>query len=163
MAHNFLSLLSEAQRDYLRLVREGRTSTEIAQLRGGSHHTVNAEIALAVRIVGAKNRAEASARVAELELALAPAPAAPQSASYEYSYDPPPVVERAEPILPRAQETPVEGHLHLPISTRLIPTNQLTFWQRTAWILILAMAVALVVGGLVTGITAQLEGLGRHM
>jgi DNA-binding CsgD family transcriptional regulator len=171
MSYDVLTLLSETQRDYLQLVAGGMTSKQIALLRGGSHHTVNVEIARAVRIVGAKNRVEASLRIIELERSPKPVAttdfpaAAPQSASYdisyEPSYEPEPIVQPAQVDISQTSEAPGERHFFLPVSTRANPQNTLTFWQRTVWVLILAMAIAMALGGLVSGITALLDGLGR--
>lgn len=150
--HRF-DLLSDVQREYLRLVHRGLTSKQIAQQRGGSHHTVDAEIAVAMKMIGAERRTQAAALFAAHEASL----------SYEPSYEPPSVAVSADPaVIPAPGETSPLGGIPLPIPTVGRPINEQTFWQRTAWIVILAVGIALAAGGLLSGIIAQLNALGQR-
>jgi DNA-binding CsgD family transcriptional regulator len=154
MADERFALLTDTQRTYLRLVHSGLTSKEIAQRLGGSHHTVNAEVAVAVRILGARGRTDAAAMLVAHDA----------SASYEPSYDPGAIAVSPISEAPKtAGDRPAHTGFSLPIPTAGRPFNDLTFWQRTVWIVIIAAVVALLVGGLITGIIAQLDGLGRRM
>ncbi len=155
MDESRFAVLTNAQRAYLRFVAAGLTSKQIAQQLGGSHHTVNAEIAIAVRVLGAKTRSDAAAMLDRHE----------QSESYDPSYEP-----RALADTPAPTALPSSGSRHrtfdgfsLPIPTAGRPLNALGFWQRTMWILVIAAITALVMGGLITGIMAQLDGLERRI
>lgn len=155
MDESRFAVLTDAQREYLRSVGAGLTSKQIAQQRGGSHHTVNAEIAIAVRVLGANTRADAAAMLDRHE----------RAGSYDRSYDPPAVVDAtisAAPSVSGGEHRTFDG-FPLPIPTTGRPLNALGFWQRTMWILVIAAITALVMGGLITGITAQLDGLGRRI
>jgi DNA-binding CsgD family transcriptional regulator len=153
MANERTTLLTELQRSYLRLVHAGQTSKEIAQRLGASHHTVNSQIAVAVRVLGARSRTDAAALLARMEA----------GGSYDRSYDPEAVAEPPpeRPVV-SSEERPSEGP-PLPVPTPGRPQNDLTPLQRILWILVLAATIALIVGGLISGITAQLEGLGRRV
>lgn len=155
MDESRFAVLTDAQRAYLRLVATGLTSKQIAQQLGGSHHTVNAEIAIAVRVLGATTRADAAAMLDRHE----------RSGSYDPSYDPPTLVDTPIPATTSSSggEHRSFDSFHLPIPSTGRPTNDLGFWHRTMWILIIAAITALVMGGLITGITAQLDGLGRRV
>ena len=154
MGDERLELLSEQQRNYLRCVHRGLTSKEIAQQHGGSHHTVNAEIALAMRLLGARSRAQAANMLIEAEM----------RSSYERSYEPPAIAETSElPVVPMPGKAPFVPTFSLPIPTAGRPTNELSFWQRTRWIVILAVTLALAAGGLLSGIIAQLNALGQRI
>lgn len=141
------------QREYLRLVADGKTSKEIAQLRGGSHHTINAEIGVAMRIMGETSRGAAAAKFATFE----------NSDSYERSYEPDVVACTAKkaPEPDREEAGDANHHLLLPVPTGKQPTNELTTWQRIGWIVAIATTLALLVGGLASGVTALLEGVSR--
>jgi DNA-binding CsgD family transcriptional regulator len=153
MADDRTTLLTELQRSYLRLVHSGLTSKEIAQRLGASHHTVNSQIAVAVRVLGARSRSDAAALLVQRE----------QFASYDPSYEPPAVAEAAlEPPTSVQDQSHFREGLLLPVPTGGRPLNKLTPLQRILWILGLAAVIALIVGGLISGITAQLEGLGRR-
>lgn len=153
MPDSRFDLLSDLQREYLRAVYRGLTSKQIAQQHGGSHHTVDAEIAIAMRLTGASRRTQAAAMLAEHEA----------SPSYERSYDPADVAVSVEPTVnPAAGETPPHSGVSLPIPTAGRPINTLTFRERTMWILILAVSIALAAGGLLSGIIAQLNALGQR-
>ena len=148
------TLLTELQKSYLRLVHAGLTSKEIAQRLGGSHHTVNSQIAVAVQLLGARSRSDAAALLIERDA----------RASYDRSYEPQTVAEATpEPPLLSAQDGSSYEGLLLPVPTSGRPLNKLTPMQRILWILALAAVIALIVGGLISGIIAQLEGLGRHI
>jgi DNA-binding CsgD family transcriptional regulator len=148
--------LSELQRTYLRFVAQGMTSKQIAQSIGGSHHTVNAEIGVAMRVFGARSRHEAAAILARVD----------KTGSYDSSYEPPAIVE-----LPSRPEEPagVEGEEQAdhgqgwgaPVATRRRPINTLTAGQRVGWILVIASVVALLLGGLVSGVATLLVSLNR--
>jgi len=146
-------LLTEQQRIYLRLVQNGLTSKEIAKQLGGSHHTVNVQIAAASRVLGARSRTEAAAMLAQAE------------SSYEPSYEPDTIAHQIDRAArtPSVANDPSIGRFALPVPTTGRPTNDLTSRQRVLWILVLAAVVALIVGGLVSGIVAQLDGLGRRV
>lgn len=149
-----LNLLTEQQREYLRRAGAGETSKQIAQAVGGSHHTVNAEIAIACKILGAKSRIQAAKILGELESAP----------SYDSSYDPPALVAPSEMNPSSAAREALEHRswLSLPVPTSGRPTNDLTIAQRIFWIITLAAIIALIFGGLLSGIIAQLDGLARH-
>ncbi|WP_174275571.1 LuxR C-terminal-related transcriptional regulator [uncultured Sphingomonas sp.] len=154
MVEDRAALLTNEQRSYLRLVDGGLTSKQIAQTNGGSHHTVNVRIAEAVRLLGVQTRAEAAAIVAAIDA----------RGSYDRSYDPQTIVSTdRRSALSGAGNMPVrETGLPLPIATSGRPINTLNFWQRCVWILLLAASTALLVGGLVSGIIAQLDAVGRR-
>lgn len=143
--------LSDVQRTYLRLVARGLTSKQIAQDLGGSHHTVNAEIGIARRVLGAKSRQEAARIFVRSE----------HDVSYERSYEPPGVARTASPVAPTDDDRERSSELLWPIPTRRRPENRLNAWQRVGWILALAAATALLLGGLVSGVAAMLVSLER--
>ena len=143
--------LSDAQRTYLRLVAQGLTSKQIAQDVGGSHHTVNAEIGIAMRVLGAKSRQEAARIFVRSE----------HDVSYERSYEPPGVAHPASAIAPTDHDRKRNSEPLWPIPTEHRPENRLNAWQRVGWILALAAATALLLGGLVSGIAAMLVSLER--
>lgn len=150
--------LSDTQRAYLRCVAQGMTSKQIAQSVGGSHHTVNVEIGIAMRLLGAKSRHEAAA---VLQRTQGPG-------SYKPSYEPPAIVE---PTAPHEKSRPDEEREQaddglgwgLPMATRGRPINTLTAGQRMGWILVIAASVALLLGGLVSGVATLLMSLDRLM
>lgn len=149
------AILTDAQRRYLRLVAEGRTSKQIAQEVGGSHHTVNVQIGAAMRVLGAASRRQAAAMVG----------AADRTGSYEPSYEPPAIA----PSLAGGQAAPRHDHARdeqpwpIPIATAARPTNSLSVAQRLAWILVIAAAVALLLGGVVSGVTTMLVTFGSYV
>ena len=143
--------LSDAQRAYLRLVAQGLTSKQIAHKLGGSHHTVNAEIGIAMRVLGARSRQEAARILVRSEEAV----------SYEPSYEPPGVAHPAPPGAAMADDRERISDPQWPIPTEQRPENTLNARQRVGWILALAAAIALLLGGLVSGVAAMLDSLGR--
>jgi DNA-binding CsgD family transcriptional regulator len=149
--------LNETQRAYLRLVAQGMTSKQIALAVHGSHHTVNAEIGIAMRLLGAKTRHEAAAMVGYADI----------SSSYEPSYEPAalavPPREAAGSDEDEGDETDAGTGWALPVATRKRPINTLTTGQRIGWVLIIAALVALLLGGLVSGIATILVSLHRLM
>jgi len=155
MADTREALLTDAQRAYLRLVHAGLTSKEIAQRLGASHHTVNAQIGVAMRVLGAASRAEAAAMLAKAEA----------GGSYESSYEPAAIADRSEAdTIGGEEQAAADGRgLPLPVPTAGRPLNDLTFWQRLLWIIALAAVIALAGGGLISGIIAQLDGLARRV
>jgi DNA-binding CsgD family transcriptional regulator len=145
--------LSEAQRTYLRLVSEGLTSKQIANALGGSHHTINAEIGIAMRVLGAKSRQEAAALVQRSE----------ESGSYERSYEPPAVAAPPPAEPNRGRDEDGGSGTGLPWPTAGRPDNTLSAWQRIGWILLLAAVVALLLGGLAGGVAALLVSLDQWL
>lgn len=152
-AHTRTTSLTQAQRHYLRLVGAGMTSKQIAQQVGGSHHTINAEIGIAMRILGATSRHQAAI--------LLDAPT--RAGSYEPSYDAPAVVAPAVGRDERPQDEVSGGEQPwpIPVATAARPINRLSTAQRLAWVLVIATVVALSLGGLVSGITTMLTSLSR--
>lgn len=148
-----VAILTEAQRRYLGLVAGGLTSKQIAQQVGGSHHTVNVRIGAAMRILGATSRLQAASMVRD---AAAPA-------SYEPSYEPNAVADPAPAAATvlRHELPGGEQSWAIPIATAARPTNSLGTGQRLAWVLVIAAAVALLLGGLVSGVTTMLVSFGR--
>jgi DNA-binding CsgD family transcriptional regulator len=144
-----LDLLTDTQKDLLRFVQDGLTSKEIAQRLGGSHHTVNADIAAAVRLLGLRSRMQAAALLAARDA----------GGSYEPSYEPAAIVDGAAMVLPPAQGKGPETGFPLPIPTSGRPTNTLTIWQKALWIFALAVILALLAGG----ISAQLWAISQHL
>jgi DNA-binding CsgD family transcriptional regulator len=143
--------LSDAQRAYLRFVSQGLTSKQIAHAVGGSHHTINAEIGIAMRVLGAKSRQEAAATLLRLE----------EVASYERSYEPVRVAVPAPPVAQQASDGEGKSSPARPWPTDSRSENMLSAWPRIGWILGLAAAIALLLGGLVSGVAALLDGLSR--
>ncbi|WP_420606326.1 helix-turn-helix domain-containing protein [Novosphingopyxis sp.] len=143
------SLLTETQVDYLRLVSAGLTSKEIAQKVGGSHHTVNSEIGIAMRVLGAKSRRDAAGFLNLLS----------NYVSYESSYEPSAIPKATILSEPEGggEKTGLISELRLPMPTKSHPINDMSVWKKTGWILVLASAVALLVGGLVSGIVSMLS------
>ncbi len=145
--------LTEAQRQYLRLVASGMTSKQIAQKVGGSHHTINVQIGIAMRILGATSRHQAAVLLDTID----------RTGSYEASHEPPAV---ADPVMgdesPPTEVVPA-GYQHwpIPVATKARPTNTLSAAQRIAWVLVIATVVALLLGGLISGIATMLTSLGR--
>ena len=109
------TLLTDDQCEYLRLVKQGKTSKEIAQLKGGSHHTVNLEISIAMRILGASSRSLAATKLASLE----------DVGSYEPSYEPNAVANpiEFEAIADREETGNADHYLPLPVPTGQRPTE----------------------------------------
>lgn len=149
--------LNETQLAYLRLVAQGMTSKQIALAIQGSHHTVNAEIGIAMRLLGAKTRHEAAAMVGYVDIA----------SSYEPSYEPPALavsaVETAGSVEDEGEQADAGRGWAIPVATRKRPINTLTMGQRIGWILVIAALVALLLGGLVSGIATILVSLDRLM
>jgi DNA-binding CsgD family transcriptional regulator len=143
--------LSDAQRAYLRFVSQGLTSKQIAHTVGGSHHTINAEIGIAMRVLGAKSRQEAAAILLRLD----------EVASYERSYEPISVAAPAQPVAEQASDGDGKSSPARPWPTDSRPENIFSPWQRIGWILGLAAVIALLLGGLVSGVAALLDGLSR--
>ncbi len=143
--------LSDAQRTYLRFVSQGLTSKQIAHTVGGSHHTINAEIGIAMRVLGAKTRQEAAATLLQLE----------GVASYDRSYEPASVAAPPDPPSHSTSDGDKKSGFAWPWPTDRRPENMFSAWQRIGWILGLAATVALLLGGLVSGVAALLDGLSR--
>jgi DNA-binding CsgD family transcriptional regulator len=147
--------LDENQRVYLRLVAQGMTSKQIAQSVQGSYHTVNVEIGIAMRLLGAKSRHEAAAMVEQAEGA----------SSYEPSYEPEPLAVlgagNARSDEDEGERTEEERGWSIPVATRARPANTLTMGQRSIWILVIATATVLLLGGLVSGMASLLVSLDR--
>jgi DNA-binding CsgD family transcriptional regulator len=143
--------LSDAQRSYLRFVAQGLTSKQIAHAVGGSHHTINVEIGIAMRVLGAKSRQEAAATLLRLE----------EDASYERSYEPIGVAAPAQPVAQQSPDGDGKSSHARPWPTAGRPENMFSSRQRIGWILGLAAAIALLLGGLVSGVAALLDGLSR--
>jgi len=151
-----IASLSDTQRSYLALVAQGRTSKQIAQTFSGSYHTVNVEIGVAMRVLGARSRHEAAAFLKTYNTL----------ASYDDSYDQLTLADRA--IGPegsghgkgegRDEEARGSVLLAPPWATR---ANRLTAWQRIGWIMVVAASAALLLGGLVSGIASLLVSLER--
>ncbi len=145
------ALLSDAQRAYLRLVSQGLTSKQIAHAMGGSHHTINVEIGIAMRVLGAKSRQEAAAILVQSE----------EVASYERSYEPASIAPPAPPVAKEGSDGEGRSGPAWPWPTDSMPENDFSIWRRIGWITGLAAAVALLLGGLVSGVAALLDGLSR--
>lgn len=143
--------LTESQGVYLRLVAEGLTSKQIAQRVGGSHHTINAEIGIAMRVLGAKSRQEAARLFVEV----------PSAGSYEPSYETAPVAGSLPDKSSRTSEGAGSGGPSWPWPTKAEPENTLGAWQRVGWIVAAAAVIALLLGGLASGVTALLDALAR--
>lgn len=166
------NMLSSDQREYLDFVRRGQTSKQIAQSLGRSHHTINAEIAVAVRMLGARSRAEAAemlARVAREDgvppatTVVLPSHEWTHPQSYEPSYDPEALASAATfaPNPAHEEDRISLRNIRLPIPTYRFPSNTMTTSQRLMWILLIAAGVALLLGGLASGVVALLDSL-RH-
>lgn len=149
--------LSDRQRAYLRLVGQGMTSKQIALQLGCSHHTVNAEIGFAARTLGAKSRHEAAAALEKAE----------NRPSYEGSYEPVPVavipLGTAQAFHDKESNGAVGWNWPLPVATPVRPINTLTPWQCICCVLGSAAGVALLLGGLVSGLATLLTGLTHLM
>jgi DNA-binding CsgD family transcriptional regulator len=145
--------LTDAQCRYLRLVAEGKTSKQIAQAVGGSHHTINVQIGIAMRILGATSRQQAAAML----------DAAPLTPSYEPSYETPAIAEPAPAGGRPLQQTGFDGDQRwtIPVATMARPINTMAAGRRLVWILAIAASVTLLLAGLVSGVLSLLSSLGR--
>ncbi len=148
--------LSATQRSYLGLVAQGKTSKQIAQLVSGSYHTVNVEIGIAMRVLGVKSRHEAAALVREIN----------NLPSYEGSYEQPALADEGpdregSPHDTGKGRTDKEQGWGLPGPPWAKQANTLTIWQRIGWTLVIASSIALLLGGLVSGIASLLVNLDR--
>jgi hypothetical protein len=101
-----------------------------------------------MRLLGAKSRKEAVDILFSLE----------DSGSYEHSYEPDRVARRRQGDTGAAGKEKEDERLGLrwPIPTGRRPFNDMPLWQRVGWILGLAAGIALIVGGLVSGIAAMI-------
>ena len=145
--------LSDLQRRYLEFVADGLTSKQIAHRIGGSHHTINAEIGIAMRILGATSRRDAAALFNEVD----------EPASYERSYEPTDIVDIPSDSegMPHDEVSSEHEQWQVPVPTKTRPTNRLSAGARLGWVLVIAASVALLLGGLVSGVTTMLTSLGR--
>lgn len=144
--------LTEAQCHYLRLVADGLTSKQIAQAVGGSHHTINVQIGVAMRILGASSRQQAAAMLD-----------ASSPLSYEPSYDAPAIADHAPTIASPSPHMGFDGDRRwgIPVATTGQPINIMGAGQRLGWVLVIAAAVTLLLAGLLSGVTSLLSSLGR--
>jgi DNA-binding CsgD family transcriptional regulator len=146
--------LTDAQRRYLRLVADGLTSKQIAQSVGGSHHTINVQIGVAMRILGATSRQQAAAMLDT-----------PPPPSYEPSYDAPAIAGPAPTVESPSQNERFDGDRRwgIPVATTGQPINIMGAGQRLGWVLMIAATVTLLLAGLLSGVTSLLTSLGRLM
>lgn len=146
--------LTDAQRRYLRLVGDGLTSKQIAQTVGGSHHTINVQIGVAMRILGATSRQQAAAMLDT-----------PPPPSYEPSYDAPTLADHASIAARPVPDTGFDGDRRwgIPVATTGRPINIMGTGQRLGWVLVIAAGVTLLLAGLLSGVTSLLTSLGRWM
>ncbi|QMW22119.1 helix-turn-helix domain-containing protein [Sandaracinobacteroides saxicola] len=146
-----VALLTATQRTYLQLVAQGYTSKQISQIVGGSHHTINVEIGIAMRLLGASSRKQAAAMVKDCDV----------STSYEQSYEAKIIANPATSLINHNKSGGVKAlsQLPLPVSTVKTPINNMTAAQRIMWILVLAAAIALLLGGLTSGVTALIVSI----
>jgi DNA-binding CsgD family transcriptional regulator len=145
--------LTDAQRRYLRLVADGMTSKQIAQAVGGSHHTINVQIGVAMRILGATSRQQAAGMLAGM----------PDTRSYEPSYDAPAVAGPAPTIESPSRNAGFDGDRRwgIPVATTGRPINSMGAGQRLGWVLVITAVVTLLLAGLLSGVTSLLSSLGR--
>ncbi len=152
-----VAVLSSFQREYLRLVHQGMTSKQIALQLGGSHHTINAEIAKACRILAAPSRIKAAEWLVAYDA---------ESTSYERSYDPM-TVAPSSVLQPEAGRENSEATVHqsssrpafLPFVTAGKPVNELSIGLRLAWILVIAVMTAILAVGLLGSVDGTLRRL----
>lgn len=133
--------LSPRMRQCLARVYARRTTKEIAGDLGLSPGTVDGYIAEAVRLLGARNRVDAAERLHAAEADVgndAPCNLDPRSAG----------VSVAPPAAPVGEDSATAGRrLPLPIRTQGVPGNDLSIVQRIGWILVLAIGIAVGIGG----------------
>lgn len=144
--------LTEEQRLFLRMVSDGLTSKEIGLQIDRSFHTINVEIGIAMRLLGARSRFEAASMLAEWE----------KQGSYERSYNLPGVAV----AVASTPSSPIEwiGRKfggQLPVARKGARTNRMTIGQRLGWILVLAASTAVLLGGMVSGLNIFAEGMAR--
>jgi DNA-binding CsgD family transcriptional regulator len=125
--------LSEGQRQCLRMVLRHMSSKEIARALGISRHTVDQRLRMAMTLLGASSRVEASRLFAEAE-GLGPAGYqrfAYQSPELASAPEPPPLPSR------RSREEKTDGRL-----------------RKVAWIVGIAAGAAILFAALFTGLNA---------
>ena len=129
--------LSPRMRECLRLVYHRRTTKEIAAVLGGlSPGTVDGYVAEAVRLLGARNRVDAAERLQAWEAAT-PSDLYPQSSG----------VSAVRLDQPDASDSGAGRRLPLPIRLQGATGNDLSILQRLGWILVLAIGIAVGIGG----------------
>lgn len=167
-----VALLTEKQRECLRLVWRHRESKEIARALGISSHSVDGRIKTAMRTLGAQDRYEAARLLAQAEAGAEAArndqplvygsPDVPPVPRPEPQEDPLNVDERlAEPmILGEAQAVyrlmpaPEARGFGLPFPTQARRRNDLGVGARLIWVLAVAIGTAIAFGALAAGLEA---------
>ena len=174
--------LTEPQRACLRLVLMGKTSKQIARALGISEDTADQRIAAARRKLGAADRSEAARALAAYEGAepyrtlIYGQPVYP---SPDVAAGPPPSTQ-ARPTkngvgqqggrgdLLKEDQAPYEAGpqgrykpFPWPLPQKGRQENDLSGWQRLGWILVIATAAALMLGGLASGSVSTMEALSK--
>lgn len=127
MDANHLSRLTDKQRECLRLVYAHMSSKEIAQKLGIEPGTVDQYVKAAMRTLGVSDRRAAARMLADSEGYESPGPVALRLQDEPAPFDAEPA--RRQPILP----LPLEG---------LRPTH-VGWGKRIAWIVLIAIGIAL--------------------
>lgn len=159
--------LSEGQRVCLRLVARHLSSKQIARELGISKDTVDQRLDRARKLLGVSDRFEAARSFADFE-----------SQYHRVVYDPPPIASLAttDPIgasNDREQLRTEIGHslreasaeyvahnpsalrrFRLPLAARGEERNDLSTLERLGWIAVIAIAVPVLLGSLITGLWA---------
>ena len=164
--HRFQDL-SEGQVACLRLVYQHKSSKEIARELGISKDTVDQRVDRARKLIGASSRVEAARALAEWEAGYhrvvydAPAIADPSpdpsllsSANDGERQARSGMAVREAQAPYHASMSPPASMIGLPFPQRPGERNDLSFWQRLIWITLIAVAVPVLLGSLVTGLWA---------
>ena len=138
--------LSPREREVLALAGQGLSSKEIARLLDISYRTVDEHIANAIMALGAKNRSEA------VVLLERDRPVEIRTGSPALAGDVPAV----SPMPPDRSKT-ARWWARLPILRSGRQDNDLTVFQRLAWILIGAVAIIFVFSQLANGLRVAEE------
>ena len=145
--------LSPREREVLLLAADGLSSKEIARRLAISHRTVDTHIAKAIAALGARNRLEAALLISQgLSVEL-------PRGSADLVTEP-----RAVAAIPPDRSEPTRWWRRLPILRNGRLDNDLTTFQRLAWIFIGAVAVIFIFSQLANGLRVLQEialGFGR--
>ena len=179
--------LAPRHRECLRLVRQLKSSKQIAAELGIAPGTVDGYLTEAAEIIGVRGRAAAANALAEHEAALSSSniPAVPPANSPQ---KPPPEIpgvelagvadtpvlpsfpmtpDRADPVAPASPPVPVQAGaasvsgFRLPLRRKGEVGNDLSMGQRLLWIPALALASVVGFGTLVTALETLTGLLGR--
>ena len=161
-ARERIALLTERQRECLRLVYTGHNSKEIAQAFGISPHTVDDRLRSAIRTLGVTTRFQAARALAEAE-STGPQPLMHQpgaiaddpfsSGDTRVGND----TRQSNPTSVRedhAQYRAYAPSFRWPLRKRGVERNDVNRWKLVGWIILIGAAIPVLLGSLLVGLLA---------